>query len=161
MTLSQSGLLYTSEFAGFFVLIFVIGILFDKIGKRVFFTVVLTALAVSLYVFSISSSFYLSLIIMFFAGGLCGPLQTLIVSTLTDLNPLASDKHININAVYMGLGAMAGPVGAGFCLSNDISWRTVYMGLAAAGLIVLFLSFHVNLYGHENIGAIDADQVQY
>ena len=118
LTLSQAGLLYTAEFTGFFILIFISGILSDKIGKRIFITAALTALAVSLYIFSISNSFSLSLIIMFFAGGLCGPLQSLIQSTLVDLNPLAADKHININAIYFGLGAMAGPVAGGFFLSN-------------------------------------------
>ena len=145
LTLSQSGLLYTAEFTGFFVLIFVTGILSDKIGKRVLFIAVIMALAVFLFIFSISHSFNLSLVIMFFAGGLCGSLQSLINSALIDLNPSAPDKHIIINGAFFGLGAMAGPVIAGFCLNHDISWRTVYMWLAVVGLLVLVPSFFMKI----------------
>ncbi|MDD5017494.1 MAG: MFS transporter [Eubacteriales bacterium] len=110
LTLAQSGLMYTAEFAGYTILIILGGILSDKFGKRLLLTSVFVLLIVSLYVFSVSESFYLSLAVIFFAGGLCGPIQSITISILSDLNPAEPDKHISINAVFYGFGAMSGCV---------------------------------------------------
>ena len=145
LTLSQSGLLYTAEFVGFTILIILAGILADKIGKRAVLTVVLAALIVSLYIFSIVQSFGAALAVMFFAGGCCGPLSSVTIAIITDLNPVTPDKNINVQAIYYGLGAMIGPVIAGICLTYDISWRVVYFGLAITCAVLLLISFMIKI----------------
>ncbi|MGI5848782.1 MAG: MFS transporter [Christensenellales bacterium] len=145
LTLSQSGLMYTAEFAGFTVLIIVCGILADKFGKRIVLTGIFVSLIIALYLFSIIQSFSMALVVMFFAGGSCGPLSSISISIISDLNQNASDKYINFNGVYYGLGAMAGPVIAGICLSNNVPWRTVYLGLSVVCVVVLLLSFLVRI----------------
>ena len=141
LTLSQSGLLYTAEFSGFTILIVVAGILADKLGKRVVWVGVFIALIISLYLFSIVQSFAMALVVMFFAGGSCGPLSSLSIAIISDLNQSTSVKYINLNGVYYGLGAMSGPVAAGICLTNHVPWRSVYFGLSVICLIMLLVSF--------------------
>ena len=141
LTLSQSGLLYTAEFTGFTVFVILSGILADKIGKRIVLTAILAILVISLYAFSISSNFYLSLAIMLFAGGFCGPLQSIVTSIISDLNPSSTEKHVTINTVFYGIGGMAGPVVAGLLITNGVPWRTVYVGLAVFCIAMLAISF--------------------
>lgn len=154
ISLSQSGLLYTAEFVGFFILIIICGTLSDKLGKRAVLTRVFLLLAVSLFLFSVSKNFMLSLIIMLFAGGGCGPLNSLISSVLSDLNPEAVEKYIALNAVFFGLGAASGPVIAGFMLTYGVSWRIVYLGLSAISIVMLFVSFLIKIPRTEKSGEI-------
>jgi len=137
MTLAQSGLLYTAEFTGFAVFILLGGVLADKLGKKTVLTVVLLVLAVSLFAFSRSTGFVMSLVIMVFAGGFCGPLESVTMSAISDLYPENTEKYVNLSSVFYGLGAMAGPVAAGILLSNQVSWRVVYLVLAVTCVLML------------------------
>ncbi len=140
LTLAQSGLLYTAEFTGFAVFILLGGIFSDKLGKKTVIAVVLAVLAISLFVFSISSGYAMALVVMIFAGGFCGPLESVTLSAISDLYPEKSEKYVNLSSVFYGLGAMAGPVAAGICLSNNVSWRTVYLALAIACALMFAVS---------------------
>ena len=145
LSLSQSGLMYTAEFAGFTVFILLTGILSDKLGKRAVLTTTFIVLIISLYAFSVSGTFTASLIIMVFAGGFCGPLQSVMFSLVSDLNPETAARHIVIGSVFYGLGAVFGPVIAGVCLTYAVPWRTVYVGLSAICAVMLAVSFIVRI----------------
>lgn len=160
LTLSQSGLMYTAEFTGFTLFIILGGVLSDKLGKRHVLTVILIVLAISLYAFSVSNSFYASLAIMFFAGGFCGPLESITLSIISDLNPMEMEKYINTGSVFYGLGAMAGPAVAGICLTYDVSWRTVYLGLSITCLVLLFVSFLASIPKTKKSGNISMNALK-
>lgn len=140
LTVAQSGLLYTAEFTGFTVFILLCGVLADKLGKKTVISAILAVLAISLMLFSLSSGFVMSLVIMLFAGGFCGPLESVTLSAISDLHPENPEKYVNLNGVFYGLGAMAGPVAAGICIASDVSWRTVYLALGIASTVMLFVS---------------------
>lgn len=141
LSLSQSGLMYTAEFTGFAVFIVVGGVLSDRIGKRAVMTAVLAVLTVSLFAFSLADSFYFALIVMIFAGGFCGPLESVSTSIMMDLNPGESQKYILTSSVAYGLGAVFGPVVAGICLQNAVPWRSVYVGLSIVCAVMLAISY--------------------
>jgi len=145
LTIAQSGLLFTSQFMGYAVLIIIGGFLSDRLGKKTVLTIVLIMLVISLAAFSASQSFGYALAVLFFAGGLCGPLESLTISVLVDLNPQDSEKYINLSTVPFGIGAALGPVAAAVCIQSSVPWRIVYVGLAVlcAIMLAVFLSVKI------------------
>ena len=141
LSVSQSGLFYLMQFIGFTVFIILAGIISDRIGKRKVWTVTFIVLIISLFAFSMSQSYVMSLIILLFAGGFSGPLESIAMSLITDVNGLGAERQINTASVFYGLGAVAGPVLAGVCLHYGISWRTVYIALSVICLIGLGVSY--------------------
>ena len=141
LSLAQSGLLYTAEFAGMAAFTVLGGVLSDRIGKRAVLTTVLAVLTVSLFAFSLADSFYYALFVMIFAGGFCGPLEALSTSTMMDINPGETQKYILTSSVAYGLGAVFGPVAAGICLQNAVPWRSVYVGLSIVCAVMLAISY--------------------
>ena len=145
LTLAQSGLMYASQFSGFAIFVVAGGTLADRFGKRTVLTAVLIVQCIALLAFSASQNYAFTLLALFFAGGLCAPLDSVVSSVMLDLNPGESERYINKGAVPFGLGAVVGPVVAGFCLANNVSWRSVYVVLAALCMLMLAISYLIRI----------------
>lgn len=154
LTLAQMGLLLASEFLGYAVLIIVCGFLADRLGKRTVLTIVLMLLVISLAAFSASQSFGYALAVLFFAGGLCGPLESLAISVLIDINPDEGERYINLSTIPFGIGAAFGPVAAALFLQNAVSWRSVYVGLAVVCVLMLTISLLIKMPKPKEANAI-------
>jgi fucose permease len=145
LSMSQSGLFYLIQFSGFTLFIFLAGIISDKVGKRIVLTVIFVVLIASLFAFSLSRSYIMSLAIVFFAGGFSGPLESVTLSMISDVNGVGAEKQINISGIFYGLGAMAGPVLAGVFLHFGVSWRMVYIALALICIVMLGVSYFLRI----------------
>jgi len=61
-----------------------------------------------------------------FVGGFSGIIESMANALIADLNPLKTDFYINFAQVFMGIGALSGPIIAGILLASGISWRMCY-----------------------------------
>lgn len=145
LTLAQSGLMYAAQFSGFALFIVVGGTLSDRLGKRTVLTAVLILQCIALLAFSASQNYAFTLLALFFAGGLCAPLDSVVSSVMLDLNPGESERYINRSSVPYGLGSATGPIAAGLCLTNNVSWRSVYVVLAALCALMLAISYLIRI----------------
>lgn len=69
LSMAQSGVLFTANFAGFVCFIMIGGILADRISKKTVLTISIAGLAVSILLFPLTANFYFSCVIMALIGG--------------------------------------------------------------------------------------------
>ena len=139
LNLAQSGFLFAANFIGFSIFIVIGGIAADHWGKRKVMSVSLVGLALSLFAFPLSPSFYTACFISLFTGGFCGIVESLTNALVVDLNPENCSFHVNITQIFFGIGALVGPIMAGILVSSGISWRQCYYiigGLLALSAII-------------------------
>lgn len=142
LTSVLSGFIFTVEFAGFITFILLGGILADRYGKKTTVLAALAGILISVIAFSLSGSFYTLCISMFFMGGFGGVIESIVTALVSDMNPVNNSFYVNFTQVFFGLGALAGPVMAGYIISYWSSWRIFYYILGGLFFItaVIFAS---------------------
>lgn len=137
--ITQSGILFTIEFAGFIIFVIFGGIFSERWGKKPVVSVSLAGFTVSLLLFSFAPDFLPACVIMFFIGGFGGVLESLVTALVSDLNEKNTSFYVNLSQVFFGLGALLGPVAAGLAVSRGISWRSCYQVLSVLSLVLTLI----------------------
>lgn len=136
VTMAQSGWLFTAYSLGFFILIFAGGWLSTHFGRAMVMTLSLAALGVALILFPLSKNFLLSCGIMFLIGGSGGILESIANAYMVEINPEKPAFYINLSQVFFGVGALVGPLAAGYLVAAGVDWRICYYGCGALSLLL-------------------------
>lgn len=137
LSLAQSGVLFTANFAGFVCFIMIGGILADRISKKTVLSVAIGGLAVSMLMFPLASDIYTACAIMVLIGGFGGIIESILNAVVAELYPEKAVFYINMTQVFFGIGALLGPLTAGMAVSSGIPWQMCYYVL---GILLLFLA---------------------
>lgn len=141
MTMAQSGIIFTINFAGFVAFILIGGVLADRWGLKKILSLSLICFSVTLFLFPMASSFYTAAIIIFFMGGFGGIIESNISVLVTELNPDNPTFFLNLTHVFFGVGALISPVAAGVMISSGMHWQTCYyiLGVLSTLFTVTFI----------------------
>jgi MFS family permease len=130
LNMSQSGFLFTAYFIGFVIFVFIGGLLADKWGKKTVTSVSLVGFTITLFLFPSSPNFYIACAIIILMGGFGGVIESVANALVSDVNPVNNSFYVNLVQVFFGIGALIGPIAAGFVVSSGISWKVCFYVLA-------------------------------
>jgi fucose permease len=136
LSMAESGLIFTANFAGFVAFILVGGLLADRWGKQRVLAVALAGFTLAVLAMPLTSSFVAVCAVSFFIGGFGGILESQIGALITALNPERPSYYLNLSQVFFGMGAVVGPVAAGVLLQQGGGWRLCYMALGSLTLLI-------------------------
>jgi fucose permease len=136
LSLAQTGVIFTANFLGFTLFIFIGGILADHWGKKLVLSISLTGYTLALFLFPLASNFYLAFIAIILLGGFGGIIEGTISALITDVNTDKPAFYLNLAQVFFGLGAIIGPITAGILITARFSWQLCYFVLAGAFLLI-------------------------
>lgn len=139
LSLSEAGILFTAEFAGFIAFILVGGFLADKFGKKLIISISLFGMVISIFLFTLTGSFAAAMALMVLIGGFGGVIESMATAMVSDLNDVNRSFYVNLSQVFFGIGAIIGPLAAGFIISSGADWRVCYYILGALLVILSFL----------------------
>jgi len=145
VTITQAGLIFSTNFLGFVIFIFVGGALADICGKKKILLIALIGFSFALLALPLSPNFFILCVISGFVGGFGGIMESLVSSIIFEINPKNSTFHVNAAQVFFGLGALIGPVGAGIIVASGANWRLCYYITVAISLTTAFLFSKVSL----------------
>jgi len=144
LTGSQKGNLVTVSSLGYIAANLVGGYLSESLGKK---QVILAGLLLSTagaFLFAhISSlkitpySYYLALLLVFFIGAGSGVMDGISNALIIDLHPERKAIYLNLSHAFFAIGAVGGPVIAGY-LMQLFNWQSVYYFLGLVSLLFLF-----------------------
>ncbi|MBI9105077.1 MAG: MFS transporter [Spirochaetales bacterium] len=136
--LTQAGLIgFITSFEQFFILIFSC-FAAAWFGKIKVLKTALLLLAGSLFLFSFSSSYLMTVILMLLIGLGYGFLEALLTPLVEDLHPKDSGSKMNLLHASWPVGVCLSVLLIGELLSRGVSWRYIFTGLAVAVLIIFF-----------------------
>lgn len=135
VSMAQSGIVFTANFIGFAVFVFIGGILADRWGKKKVISFSLIGFTVSLLIFPLSVNFTMVCSVMFFIGGFGGIIESMVSALVADINPENTSYYINLSQVFFGIGALIGPISAGIVVSSGVEWKSYYYVIGAISVI--------------------------
>jgi fucose permease len=141
--LSQMGVVYTCNFIGFIIFLALDVAFAHKWSRMGILTVSIFGYSAALLLVPCIGSFALFCLLIIFAGGFGGIMESQICSLIYDLNPVNKSYYVNMTQVFFGIGACIGPLIAAFLIERGISWRLLYFisGLIAFLLALVFCRF--------------------
>ena len=147
LSITQSGLIFTFNFIGFVVFILIGGALADRFGKKPVLNVAIIGATISILGFAAVQNFTVMCAAAILMGGFGGVLESIVSALISDINPENPGYYVNLTQVFFGIGAIVGPVTAGFAISNGVNWRVCYLVLGALYIImsVIFLPAKVQV----------------
>ncbi|MBI9103016.1 MAG: MFS transporter [Spirochaetales bacterium] len=109
-----------------------------KFGKIKILKTALLVLTGSLFLFSFSSTYLTTVALMLLIGLGYAFLEALLTPLVEDLHPKDSGSKMNLLHASWPVGVCFAVLIVGELLSRGVSWRYVFMGLAACTLIIFF-----------------------
>lgn len=140
LDLAQAGLVYSASYIGFTLFQFLGGSLADKWGKKIVLSLSLFGMGVSLALLPLSGSLFLLFVSLFFFGGFGGIVETITGALVAEANPQKSAFAMNLIHVIFGVGAVLGPIGAGFVLQTGLNWQLCFYALAVPVFVLAIAS---------------------
>jgi fucose permease len=135
LNLAQTGTIFTANYLGFTVFLFIGGVLSDLWGKKKVLTISLAGFTLSLILFPIAPNFFLAFIAIIFLGGFGGIIQGTMNAMIAEVNSQKSVFYVNMAQVFFGIGAIIGPISAGMLINMGFPWQLCYFVLAGAFLL--------------------------
>ncbi|MCR4403659.1 MAG: MFS transporter [Firmicutes bacterium] len=137
LSLSRAGSLFTVQFAGFILSVLVGGVLADTFGKRKFVVATTAILICGLTLIGCFRNVWL-LDLGFFAMGVgFGGFDAGLAPLVGDLNAHRRAFALNLLHTFFGVGALVGPLWAGYIVAGSVTWRYAYLAMAACSLVFL------------------------
>ncbi len=136
LSMAESGWVFTSSFLGFVVFVFAAGPIADRIGKKNVMLASLACVSVFLFLVLFSSSFPYFCILMFFIGGFGGTVEAIMTSAVPDVNDTNVSFYQNLIQIFFGVGALVGPVGAGYLVVSGADWKICFAILGGLGVVI-------------------------
>lgn len=137
--MAEAGALFTAEFAGFLIFIFIGGFLADKFGKKLIVGIGLFGMGIFSFLLTTTSSFTVAVFLMVFIGGFGGVIESMATAMVSDMNDVNRSFYVNLSQVFFGVGAIIGPMGAGLIVAYGIDWKVFYLIIATLLLVVAFI----------------------
>ena len=142
--LGRTGLLFTLYAAGLIPAVLLAGFLAETIGKRRIIVGSILVLGISSALFAAAPSlgqppiFGLALAVMVLMGIGAGGIESIGNALIADENQPSPAFAMNFVHAFFAVGAVIGPLGAGFLLRAGLPWQLVFY--AGAGLLLLLLT---------------------
>lgn len=137
----QTGLIFTTHFAGYILAVIGCGYLGEKIRNR-FQILIAGCMLITVSCLSLWwAGSLVSVCTVFFVMGMgVAMLQTTASALCADLNHSRQEYAIGVLYIFFSLGAMLGPVGCALLLNYGMDWRWMFVLIAAGGVVMsLFL----------------------
>lgn len=122
-----------------FVVLIISSYLAAKIGKLRIIKFAIVILSLGLFLFTKSTTYLLSTFLIIFIGFGQGFLEALLTPLVEDLHPGDSGVKMNLLHAFWPIGVTFSVLVFGELLSRGISWRVIFIILALAVFLVLFL----------------------
>jgi len=141
LSLSQSGFIFSANFIGFVIFIFIGGIVSDLLSKKTVLAVALVGFSFSLLIIQVIPNYMVLCLLMALIGGFGGILESLVSSLVYEMNPYNTSFCVNMTQVFFGIGALVGPILTSYALSKGVEWSACYTtaGIASAIVALLFM----------------------
>ncbi len=116
-----------------------LGFLADSFGRKQTIMLGLFIFSISCFLFAISSSFLIFVILLCLIGLAIGLFKTGALALLGDISQSNNDHTKTMNKVegFFGIGAIVGPALVSFLLTQQVSWTYLYI---IAGVMCLILA---------------------
>jgi FHS family glucose/mannose:H+ symporter-like MFS transporter len=138
---SQGGSILLGIYLGFIAATITSGPLADAVGQKFVLVLAAICLSIGLSSFGAFSSPALMTTSMAILGFGLGSLELGCNSLIVELHSSDKGRYLNLMAVMHGLGSMLAPLYAGWLLSGNSNWRSIYQwDLIPVGLLVLYFS---------------------
>jgi fucose permease len=131
LELSQGGLIMTLQSIGGVFSIILGGILADFIKKSKLIFISFSALGMILFVLIYINKFSLILVAFFVFGAANRMFDSISNAYMSDLHPANKALYLNLMHTIFGIGALSGPIYAGYLLDSGFSWNRL---LSVAGI---------------------------
>jgi fucose permease len=137
-SLTQAGLLgFITSFEQFFIMIFSCFVA-ARFGKIKVLRTALLIIAVGLLAFAFTNSYATTIALMLLIGLGNALIEALITPLVEDLHPQDSGSRMNLLHAFWPIGVLVSVLLIGELLSRGVSWRYMFVGLAAGALLVFF-----------------------
>jgi fucose permease len=137
-SLTQAGLLgFITSFEQFFVMIFSCFVA-ARFGKIKVLKTALLIIGVGLVAFSFTNSYATTIGLMLLIGLGNALIEALITPLVEDLHPQDSGSRMNLLHAFWPIGVLVSVLLIGELLSRGVSWRFMFVGLAAGAFLVFF-----------------------
>lgn len=110
-----------------------------KFGKIKILRISLLILTAGLLCFSFSINFITALLSAMCMGLGVANMEALLTPIVKDLYPKDTGAKMNKLHAFWPLGSFTGLIGFGYILSIGISWRYLYIGMATAAFLIVFM----------------------
>jgi len=141
INLKMQSFVFPAIFLGQVLIIFYIGFLSDKIGKKIIKILSLLMFGLTCLIFLIASS-YAETLLLFLVTGISASSMNLISDiTITDSFKKNKSFYINLSHVFLGIGALISPIIFNILFINTDNFRFIFIvfSLLSALLILLVL----------------------
>lgn len=145
LNLAQTGTIFTANYLGFTIFLFIGGILADLWGKKKVLALSLIGFTLSLILFPLAPNFSLAFIAIIFLGGFGGIIQGTMNAVIAEVNSEKSVFYVNMAQVFFGIGAIIGPISAGVLVNMGFHWQLCYFILAGVFLLVTIAFYFTHL----------------
>ena len=139
--LAQRGLLLGVQYAGFFLSTLLSGHLSDRFGHRTFILIGFALIAAGLGVASAAKScaaFQAGILMTGLSGGF---LESPLSAIVSDAFPDKRAQALNATQMFYNVGAIAGPIAAGFLVGMGFTWRAPFAVFVVLAVAILVFSF--------------------
>lgn len=145
LSLTSAGMVFVARSAGMFAGVLLGGILADHLGPKPMITLGCFLQGIMLALVGIAGNWFAITAIFAVIGFAVGLINPAINAVVADVNAKARGAALNtLHGVY-SIGAMTGPVVAGYLLTSSYGWKAIFWGSSAVwtlyGFTLLFISF--------------------
>jgi fucose permease len=143
--MASAGSVHYAEMVGIALGGLGLGVLADRLGRKRAILSGLSVFAGAGFLFGVSESFPVFLVLLFVSGVAIGVFKTGALALIGDISRSTREHTATMNLVeaFFGVGAMAGPAGVTFLLSQGASWKWIYV--LAGGFCLLLIGLALQL----------------
>jgi MFS transporter, FHS family, glucose/mannose:H+ symporter len=144
-SVDKSGILFTANFLGFIVFNVIFSMFSSRADKRKVMIICMFLLSIFTYLFTTAATFGVLLIYMTIVGGVGGIVESLAGTLVVEINKDREGFYFNFTQVFFGIGALVGPLMAGYLDGLGYNWRIMFIVASILGIIcaILLIIFKV------------------
>jgi len=132
-------IVFPFNYFGQIVIVFFVGLIADKLGKKAIHLLSVVLLALGACAFTYIHSYVLFLFLFLFMGLFGISINIIADASISDAFPERRGLYLNMAHVFFGLGAICSPIVYNLVLSRTGDFRTIYFVLFILSLAVLVL----------------------
>jgi MFS family permease len=144
INLKMQSFVFPSIFIGQVFIIFYIGFLADKIGKKIIKILALLIFSITSLFFLVASSYAEILLIFLITGISASSINLISDVTITDYFKKNKSFYINLSHVFFGLGALVSPVIFNIIFTGTSNYRFIYIVFSVLSLLLFILVLPVD-----------------
>jgi fucose permease len=132
-------IVFPFNYFGQIVIVFFVGLIADKLGKKVIHILFVVLLALSALIFTFINSYVFFLFLFLFMGLFGISINIIADASISDMFTERRGLYLNLAHAFFGLGAICSPIVYNLALSITGDFRTIYFVLFLLSFAVLIL----------------------